>query len=1168
MFRLIVACSGVLLLNSASLAAETVTVRSGNGAVGGTDRAVTFLLGPATGPFNHTFTSADFTSAQSGPAAFILSQTPYWISGLPSDPSAHWIGTNPGGVSEGNTALYAIPFQISSSFSSATMTVNYAVDDAVGDTVINNGPNTGVYLNGSAACGGSFAIGFSQQHSASCGDVSSLVHVGTNWLYIEDGNVEGAAGLVFSATITTTPSTTMPPPTDFTYVPIPGTNSIQTNLMNTFPTGTFIANNALATPFSISSALSNCGPSGAAPCNYYDGFGSSGSGLSITLNVSVASPTDVYTLMNAYSPAAGEQLAIITFLGTGGTRLTFALIGGKDIRDYYVDGFANTLNNGVSGVEAVNAFTCTVPSTCQVRSGAGDAGTYHIDEQHFSLGIAFAGQTLTQIVFTDTYNVSNPILLGVTVGAPSLTPAPQPSITNLSPPSAQAGSGPLPLTINGTGFIPVSSVTFNSASHAVTFVSGNQLAIVLSASDLAVPGAFAVSVTNPSPGGGNSNSINFTVSVAVPTITSVTNSATELTGSISPGEIVSIYGTDLGPANPLTLELDANGNAATSLGGVQVFFSGTAAPLAYVSSSQINAVVPYEIDGILNPTLYVSYADQTSNSITLTSAPSVPGLFTQNGSGSGPGAILNGDGTLNSTKNPAAIGSYIMLYLTGEGQTAPPGVTGKVTTVSPTPPLTPQPLLPVTVSIGGQTANVAFYGEAPGLVSGVLQINAQIPPNAASGNVQAQVVIGDATSNIVTVAVALPPNPSPSITGLSPSSAQAGSGPLTLTINGSGFIPASSVPFRGTLHSVSFVNGNQLAIALSVSDLATAGTFPVVVTNPQPGGGSSNTLSFAVTAAPNPQPSITGLSPSSAQAGSGPLTLTINGSGFFTASTVVFNSVSHASTFVNSSQLTITLSSADLASAGSFAVLVTNPPPGGGTSNPFSFTLTTPVQPGLTGAWQGSWSSSEYAVGGALAANLNQSGAILTGTITFFGSSCFSGGSLSGTVNGNTVSATIDVGGGQTISISAAANVAGTSVSGNYVLRGGSCALGGDSGVFSLTLGAPPQNALTGSWAGTWVSGEYLVLFGKLSANLSQSGSNITGTASFTGSACFSSGSIIGTITGNTLSGSIALGGSQTLSITAIVNAAATSINGNYTLRGGSCAPNGDAGIFLLTKSQ
>ena len=69
---------------------------------------------------------------------------------------------------------------------------------------------------------------------------------------------------------------------------------------------------------------------------------------------------------------------------------------------------------------------------------------------------------------------------------------------------------------------------------------------------------------------------------------------------------------------------------------------------------------------------------------------------------------------LQLTHESAAKGSTVVLFLTGEGQTSPPGVTGKVTTQSAVPPLTPQPILPVRVLIGGQTASIAFYGRAPG----------------------------------------------------------------------------------------------------------------------------------------------------------------------------------------------------------------------------------------------------------------------------------------------------------------------------------------------------------------------------------------------------------------------------------------------------------------------
>ena len=127
----------------------------------------------------------------------------------------------------------------------------------------------------------------------------------------------------------------------------------------------------------------------------------------------------------------------------------------------------------------------------------------------------------------------------------------------------------------------------------------------------------------------------------------------------------------------------------------------------------------------------------------------------------GQGAILNQNTSVNSAANPANKGDVIVLYVTGEGQTNPAGVTGKITTASPTPPLTPQPVSgAVTVTINGIPATVQFYGEAPGLISGAMQINVVVPPGAVSGDNRIVVKVGDASSQLtasgqgaVTVAV-------------------------------------------------------------------------------------------------------------------------------------------------------------------------------------------------------------------------------------------------------------------------------------------------------------------------------------------------------------------------------------------------------------------------------
>jgi uncharacterized protein (TIGR03437 family) len=213
----------------------------------------------------------------------------------------------------------------------------------------------------------------------------------------------------------------------------------------------------------------------------------------------------------------------------------------------------------------------------------------------------------------------------------------------------------------------------------------------------------------------------------------------------------------LGPATPATLTLTSSGNVSTSIGGVTVTIGGTLAPLVYVSSSQINAIVPYEVSGLIAPTIVVSYLGQSSNGYPLQTAVAAPAIYTQNQSGSGPGAILNQDYTLNGSSHPAAKGSIVQVFMTGEGTTSPTHVTGKVNNVTSASQL-PVPLLPVSALVGGQPALVTFAAEAPGLVSGVMQVNIQIPATlVTNGQPTAESIVisvgTSATPNGVTVTV-------------------------------------------------------------------------------------------------------------------------------------------------------------------------------------------------------------------------------------------------------------------------------------------------------------------------------------------------------------------------------------------------------------------------------
>ena len=266
-------------------------------------------------------------------------------------------------------------------------------------------------------------------------------------------------------------------------------------------------------------------------------------------------------------------------------------------------------------------------------------------------------------------------------------------------------------------------------------------------------GTITVAGSGGAPGSTTIN-VTLTVTVPLPTITQVTNAASYATGSISPGEIITLFGTDLGPATPAGLALDGTGKVSTALAGVQVLVNGYPSPMIYASNTQISAVVPYEVAQFASANVLVKYLGQTSNGIATPVTTTVPGLFTQNASGTGPGAILNQNASVNSPANPAARGDIVVVYMTGEGQTSPAGVTGKVTTVSAAPPLTPAPLLPISILIGGQPATYSFAGEAPGFVSGVMQLNLTIPQATASGAQSIVVSIGGHQSQTgVTVSI-------------------------------------------------------------------------------------------------------------------------------------------------------------------------------------------------------------------------------------------------------------------------------------------------------------------------------------------------------------------------------------------------------------------------------
>ena len=185
----------------------------------------------------------------------------------------------------------------------------------------------------------------------------------------------------------------------------------------------------------------------------------------------------------------------------------------------------------------------------------------------------------------------------------------------------------------------------------------------------------------------------------------------------------------------------------------------------------------------------------------------------------------------------------------------------------------------------------------------------------------------------------------PVISSLAPASAPSGGPAFTLIVNGTGFVNDSAVQWNGANRTTTYVSSTQLTAAISAADIVSAGTATVTVFNPAPGGGISNAQTFTINTADNPVPTTTSLDPSSQTAGSAGFTLTVNGSDFVSNSVVRWNGADRTTIYGSSTQVTATISAADIASAGTATVTVFNPAPGGGISNTQAFMISTAPTP-------------------------------------------------------------------------------------------------------------------------------------------------------------------------------------------------------------------------------
>jgi uncharacterized protein (TIGR03437 family) len=226
--------------------------------------------------------------------------------------------------------------------------------------------------------------------------------------------------------------------------------------------------------------------------------------------------------------------------------------------------------------------------------------------------------------------------------------------------------------------------------------------------------------------------------VAAPVLAAL-NAASLTQGPVAPGEMLVIFGDGLGPDTGIASIPDATGLYPTMVSGAEVRFDGVPAPVFYAQYGQINVQVPYAVAG--NSTTHVEafYQSKSAGTLDLSVVAAAPALFQ---------IVVNQDGSLNSDANPAARGTVVTFFGTGEGLTDGSNLSG---TIAQAPYAHPRQT--VALSMGGIAADLLYAGAAPGQ-AGELQINARVPGGfLPTGKVAVQLTIGIANAPLASIYV-------------------------------------------------------------------------------------------------------------------------------------------------------------------------------------------------------------------------------------------------------------------------------------------------------------------------------------------------------------------------------------------------------------------------------
>ena len=564
-----------------------------------------------------------------------------------------------------------------------------------------------------------------------------------------------------------------------------------------------------------------------------------------------------------------------------------------------------------------------------------------------------AAATTAAITVSDpAYGLSDPAAFTVTAQAPTTA--------SLSPSSANNGDPGFTLTVNGANFQAGSLITWNGAPLPTTFVSASQLTATVAAAQIASPGAIPVAVSTPM---GNQTAsttpLTFTINPSAPVITSL-SPATKVAGS--PAFLLIVNGakflkgvainwngvplpTGVFSSTVLTAQISADKVAAAGTAVVTLTNPGASA----TSSPLTFQITPHPAPMILtlNPNTVVAGASDTV--VTITGANFTNGSVVQwNGTPLTTNFVSGA--ALTATIPAADLSAATTAALTvsdpsyGLSNAAAFTVTNPIPTadsLSPNLASNGDPDLTLTVNGANfQSGSVIKWNGAPlptTFVSATqltATVRAALLASPGAIPVAVSTPMGNQTASTAPLTFTINPS-APVITSLSPATKVAGSPAFLLIVNGAKFLKGVAINWNGVPLPTGVFSSSVLTAQISADKVAAAGTAVVTLTNVG-ASGSSSALTFQIT--PHPAPMIFSLAPNTAVAGALDTIVNVKGVNFTSGSAVQWNGQNLVTTFVTGTSLQATIPAADLASATTAAVTVSDP--SYGLSNAAAFTVT------------------------------------------------------------------------------------------------------------------------------------------------------------------------------------------------------------------------------------